>query len=352
MCIRDRYQRRVHGISDPGQMKIFELSLQKESKVFIEVIPCIGEVEFSVSKTLNSAYSQDALELRASELKRGRIFGSLKAVPGVHFVTVRGIAKSTSLKEFNEGIQFTIRTIISNAEDESELEDFTLENYGTITFELQSNELKLSWGRVFQRSRGNSLPVEAKYSVYMSEDSSANFQTICGIKYSRAKMIAKNLTSTSVTYKIKDKRKDKRLGFNVIAQLPQHSQSVAYTPVFLQVPNSSSLSKSYIVATIMIIIALGGLAFYFYMKFRTMKSVLEYEMTDARNMTQIVTSRDIPSSRADRYSCLLYTSRAHETSLHLVCRLLLEKKKKKKKKNTPRWILVLKNNKNRNKKKP
>ena len=34
---------------------------------------------------------------------------------------------------------------------------------------------------------------------------------------------------------------------------------------------------------------------------------------------------------APYHPCLLYTSRAHETPEHLVCRLLLEKKKKKQK---------------------
>ena len=38
------------------------------------------------------------------------------------------------------------------------------------------------------------------------------------------------------------------------------------------------------------------------------------------------------SASSEESACLLYTLRAHETVLDLVCRLLLEKKKKKKKK--------------------
>lgn len=225
----------MHTLDNINAMQIFELDVNKSSRLFIEVIPCMGEVEFLVTKNLLEVNDRK-FDLKRTELSKGRLFGHLDILAGKYFISVRAL----SIGE--KGSLYSIRTILSNKTDVNDIEDYSLQNYGNIQFTLVGDELTLHWGIVEHKRFPTNEPVsDVLYSVYVSEEGNTNMATTCGLKLGATTQIARDLKSTYFYWKIKDEMYDKKLIFNVIASVPEHLQSLAYIPFYLQASRPKSV---------------------------------------------------------------------------------------------------------------
>ncbi|MDR3547101.1 MAG: hypothetical protein P4M11_02285 [Candidatus Pacebacteria bacterium] len=55
---------------------------------------------------------------------------------------------------------------------------------------------------------------------------------------------------------------------------------------------------------VVVVLALGGVAFYFWRKYKNAMKELEYEMNDVRNIGHISTVKDVPEGKAETYTHL------------------------------------------------
>lgn len=286
-----------------GDTHVYELVLERSGRVYIEVMPCTGEVEFFVSRSL-SGINDRKYDMKKTELSKGKLFGSLDNAAGIYYISVRAVAFSGMSKDAGKGIQYSIKAVVSGEESAENLEDFVPESYGNIDSYVDGEEVTLSWGRVAQRGSAGKKMLNVLYSVYLSEDDKANMYTICGIKYGDADKIASDISAQTLTFSMRGHHGAKKLVFNVIAYIPEYSDTIAYNPLTLQVTRPRPVSRFYALVLVVVVLALGGVAFYFWRKYKNAMKELEYEMNDVRNIGHISTVKDVPEGKAETYTHL------------------------------------------------
>lgn len=229
----------TRGLNSAGEMNVFEVSVQQVSRLYIEVVPCVGEVEFYVTKTLASLDNR-RYDLKKVELNKGRLFGSLEAPVGVYYISVRALTP---------GAQYTIRTIVSDAREVAELEDMYLGSYGNIEYSVDGDSLTLRWSQVYKKTPLGAEVEGISYGVYVSEDGAINMHTVCGIRYGSSRRLGET-SGTSLSYPLSSLRSDRKLAFNVIATTSapgagesKNQYSLAYNPLYLQVPKAQRASR-------------------------------------------------------------------------------------------------------------
>jgi len=278
---------------------IYEIKLQKASKLFVEVIPCSGEVEFKVGKSL-ARINDKGYDLKKSELSKGKLYGSVDAPVGNYYVVVKGIGQPP--ESGGERILYNIRTITKDAKDVIDLEDFYMDNYGNIQYMLEGNEVTLSWGALKSRANDISENVDAEFKVYFSEKNNTNMFTVCGIA------LAKKVCETKENFcKFKMPRRSNQFQytFNVIAKLKNLDQSVAYNPVVVQISRINSRAFRYMMLGIFILMIIFAAAtIYYCRRYKKVQKQLVYEMNDARNLSHVTTEMEIPAIKAESYSHL------------------------------------------------
>lgn len=220
----------VNSFSKPHELHVYELNLEHPSIVYVEIEPCIGEVEFFVTET-QASINDRKYDLKKIQLNKGRLFGHFNAVKKTYYISVHAVALGK-----NNEISYTIKSFLSNEADISEAEDFSLEHNGNLEYSLSGAELQIKWGKVYKRTIGKKEEIKAQFSLYIAEEGIGNMLTPCGIKHSKAEQIVSGLTENSFTYLLKSDLVGKGLVFNVIATVKTHSQSLTYNPLLLQVP--------------------------------------------------------------------------------------------------------------------
>ncbi len=234
----------MNKFSQLGDMHMYELTLERAGRVYIEVVPCTGEVEFFVTQSLSSMNDRK-YDLKKTALSKGKLFGSIDNVAGTYYISVRAVAFSGMAKDAGKGVQYSIKATVSSESTPENLEDFVPDSYGNINSYLDGDEVTLSWGQVSLRSVQSRKFSDVLYSVYVSEDDNANMYTICGIKYGGSKLVASDIRQQTATYSIGGHRSAKKLVFNVIAYIPAYSDTIAYNPLTLQIPRSRRGSRFY-----------------------------------------------------------------------------------------------------------
>lgn len=277
---------------------VYQLSLPKTSRIYIEVIPCLGEVEFFVSKNMANVNDRK-YDLKKTELSKGKLFGSLEKPEGIYYVSVR----AANFPEKGKQIRYTIRTFQSSAESLPNLEDYILSDYGNIKISYENNKVSLSWGTPYLRSSKLIMKANATYSVYMSTDGEENMYTICGIKYGNAERILSGLSTTKAEYTMKKPKMNSKYVFNVLATMHDVNNTVAYNPVSLQLSRGQPrrFGRVIPIVAVVLVVLLAAVAIYFWRKYKAAMKELHYEMNDVRNLGNISAGREMPAERAETY---------------------------------------------------
>lgn len=203
---------------------IYEITQKKNRKLFLEVTPCIGTVEFYIHSNLSDIDNHKA----TTSMDKGRLFHQIPSGSKNMFVKVRALHVETmySFDDFqnlfdfesleNKGVRYTIQTHESNS---TRRDDFYLENDGRIEYSvLETGEVQLNWGKVFLNTDSEEKNVEkVVYSVHLKEfPTVANMDSVCGIMYGEpAANPGHGLTSTNFTFRpVHGKTYDFVLHFN------------------------------------------------------------------------------------------------------------------------------------------
>jgi len=282
-----------------GEVHVYQLTLTSTPRVYIEVIPCLGEVEFFVSKTIANINDRK-YDLKKSEISKGRLFGALERPAGIYYISVR----SVGIDNVTEYGQYTIRAFSTDTSSAANLEDFLLGSYGNIQMEYSNNKVTLSWRPPYIRGAFTPLK-KVTYSVYMSSGNEENMNTICGIKYGNAEKILTDILVTSAEYGLKRKKGVTQYTFNVLATIHGYNTTMAYNPITLQVlRDSRPRSRVFIIGAIVAIIILVAIAIYFWRKYKAAMKELHYEMNDVRNLGNISAGREMSAEKVETYQHL------------------------------------------------
>lgn len=216
--------------------RTYELTVSRASEVFIEVTPCIGDVEFFVTSSLRETNDRK-YDIKKSELVRGRLFGSFQGKPGNYFITVKAIGKSNLPLVEGKKIWYTIRESVKDQLDPYDTDNYTVEDAGKISVSSSGDEVALSWGNIMS-AKTNSKLKKVRYSVFVAHEGKANMQTACGMKLTGALQIGSELTKPYLTWKTTAAYKNQPLVFNVIAVIPEYEQVITYEAEYHTVTGS------------------------------------------------------------------------------------------------------------------
>jgi hypothetical protein len=282
-----------------GDVHVYQLTVTSTPRVYIEVIPCLGEVEFFVSKNIANINDRK-YDLKKAEMAKGKLFGALEKPSGIYYISVRSIGISNTTRYG----QYTIRAFKTSSGSAENLEDFSLGSYGNIQMTYDNNKVTLNWGAPYLR--GSFTPLDkVTYSVYMSADREENLNTICGIKYGNAEKIKTDIRETGAEYVLKRKKGVTQYTFNVLATMHGFNTTLAYNPITLQVlRDARPRSRTFMIVAGVAIIGLGIAAIYFWRKYKAAIKELHYEMNDVRNLGNISAGREMSADRAETYQHL------------------------------------------------
>lgn len=290
-------------LKHPGESHIYEVNINKASQLLVEVIPCVGEVEFTVSKNL-AQLNDRKYDLKQTELSKGRLFGRISTPAGNYYIAVRGIGISETMAKY------TIRTIVMKSKNEKEVEDYYMENYGNINYVVERGKVGLKWGKVWGKVNGTNKEIKVKYKIYVTDNDRANMYTVCGIKEGGVKK-AEDTKKNSYSYKIPDKYLNKRIVINVMAEIKgdkkqkhekREKESLVYNPITVEVQGPTRAGRIIFLLTIVGAVAAAGVALCYYVKYRRAKRRLEYEVQDARYLSQISSEAPFPTEKSEAYT--------------------------------------------------
>eukprot|EP00826_Nyctotherus_ovalis_P003068 TRINITY_DN10614_c0_g4_i1.p1 TRINITY_DN10614_c0_g4~~TRINITY_DN10614_c0_g4_i1.p1 ORF type:complete len:455 (-),score=139.16 TRINITY_DN10614_c0_g4_i1:83-1294(-) len=297
---RHKYTRKLEYV---GETHIYEVNINKAGQLLIEVVPCAGEVEFTVAKNL-AQLNDRKYDLKQTELSKGRLFGRINAPAGNYYIAVRGIGISETTAKY------TIRTIVTLSKNEKEVEDYYIENYGNINYVVERGKIGLKWGKVWRKVNGTNKEIKVKYKIYVTDNDRVNMYTVCGIKEGGVKK-AEDTKKNSYSYKIPDKYLNKKIVINVMAEIKgdkkqkhekREKESLVYNPITVEVQGSTKFSRIIFVLTVVGAVAAGGVALCYYIKYKRAKRRLEYEVQDARYLSQISSEAPLPTEKSEGYT--------------------------------------------------
>jgi hypothetical protein len=220
-----------------GDTMTYELAITKPSVVYIEVTPCLGQVEFYVTSSLRETNDRK-YDIKKSELSKGRLFGSFQGKAQTYYITVKGLATSKYNPIDGKSIWYTIRQRSKVELDPYATDSYYVESSGLISCSSSGGKVSLSWGNVLKK-KDNSRMTKVRYSVYMGEEEKSNMETACGMKLTKAQRLATDLTEPRFVWKVPTNQKVKTVIFNVVAIIPEHEQVISYDPIIHTISKSS-----------------------------------------------------------------------------------------------------------------
>ena len=218
----------MSSFDSPGKMHTYELEVLNSSTVYIEVMQCLGEVEFFICDSLQQINDRK-YDIKRATSRNGIIYGSFNAKQGIYYISVRGLTSSNM--DPMKMIWYKIYQVPIDRIYPFATTKYTIENFGYITYSTSGNAITLSWGKAVDSKDRSKDIEEVTYNVYVSEQGKANMSTVCSIELTGAETIAKDIKENTFTWSIGEQYKGKELVFNVIAQLHELEQLVTYSPL-------------------------------------------------------------------------------------------------------------------------
>jgi len=236
----------INGFKNHTEVQTYELVLDRNSKIALEITLCTGKVNAMVTKNLFSSTNLITVEEKKSTLR-----GSFDAAYGSYYITIG----ATELGKVTNDAWYIIK-----AKSQEDVEIYELENEGKITYELDGNEIKVRWGRLMRKGKGEVNDV--KYLVFLSEEGKMNMDTPCGMILGKAEKVLETNHKTKGSVKLKGEYMGKNLIINVIA-IPLDPWSIlAYDAVTIQESASSGFSIFKAIIFLVVVGIIGAVVYY------------------------------------------------------------------------------------------
>eukprot|EP00826_Nyctotherus_ovalis_P027858 TRINITY_DN2182_c0_g3_i4.p1 TRINITY_DN2182_c0_g3~~TRINITY_DN2182_c0_g3_i4.p1 ORF type:complete len:340 (-),score=59.99 TRINITY_DN2182_c0_g3_i4:35-1054(-) len=218
----------MNSFSSPGELHTYELSVSTPTTIYIEVMQCLGEVEFFICDSLQ-LIGDRKYDIKKSETINGITFSSFNAKKGIYYISIRNLTASPHNSLDGKRTWYNMYQSSRGREHPYITGDYAVEDLGEIKYFATGDEVILYWGRIINPKNSKEIR-QVIYSVYVSEEGKANMLTACGMKFTHAKQIAVDISATSFKWTIEQKYRQKKLIFNVVAHLYDLGHLVAYVP--------------------------------------------------------------------------------------------------------------------------
>ncbi|OMJ70119.1 hypothetical protein SteCoe_31973 [Stentor coeruleus] len=265
------------------------------------VIPCIGDFKLEISSNW-TLVMQENPDVTVARMTDGVISGTITNADGRYYVSVS--TTNTSIP----GAQIYELLSVFTKHGDYLYKRLNPGNNGLLTWERkEKRNIIISWSPL----ENDTIPVKdsgAEYKVYFTKNKHKNMISACGIHFYQSRGEVKYLGSTGENSLEVELPNEK--GFiNIIAILPQSSKSplkeIVYDPTEVLItdgpPNGGGLLIFWILATLLFIAVATSI--YFYKKKKRIENVLNYEMSDVRNVAS-VTQYVSETPRKDPYAQL------------------------------------------------
>ena len=285
---------------DLRQMR-YEMMTETKGTITAYVVPCIGDFRLEISSNWTIVF-QETPDVVVNRMTDGIIEGAINNAIGRYYISV-----STLMPLDYEFQIFELMTLFTKS-GESPPKQISPGKDGILTWSSKDQDhIILSWEPVENEDR---TPVEnsgAEYKVFFSEEKYNNLVTSCEIHYFHSRNKIKFLGSTGDNMMELELPSDR--GFiNVVAVLPKNSNSpikeIVYDPTEVLIggpPQTGGLLLFWILATLLFLAVVASV--YFYKKKKRAENILNYEMSDVRNVASVTSHLEKPG-RADPYAPL------------------------------------------------
>ncbi len=287
----------TNAFQTPGEMHTYELVPSREGIVRVEAAPCRGEIEFFVTPSI-VAIQDRKYDIKRTELSKGRLFGYFEAKKQTYYITVRGVASEQGRQgKSGTDIWYTVSASVSESQNADDVDPYVIENYGTIVATQEPDRIVLRWGRIYLKDSRRSPAANVKFSVYVAKEGEMNMFTPCGITMGGAKKLANGISEASFSYvPSADQQFGEKLVFNVLAQIPEQGQTIAYMPVTVQAFRPGRRGWIFggmicgvtkrVAILLALLLGLAGAALYYCRKYRQVEAKYQYEMSDVTRMVR------------------------------------------------------------------
>ncbi|OMJ88503.1 hypothetical protein SteCoe_9537 [Stentor coeruleus] len=280
----------------------YEMVTPSKGTLDAYVIPCIGDFKLEISSNW-TLVMQETSDVAVSRMTDGIISGTINNADGRYYISVSSIDPSIP------GAQIYELLSVFTKRGDPILKKLNPGKNGLLLWERKEKKnIIISWYPL----ENDTTPVKdsgAEYKVYFTKTKHTSMVTACGIHFYQSRGEVKYLGSTTET-NIEVKLPDEKGFINIIAILPKSSTSpikeIVYDPTEVLIsdgpPNGGGgLLIFWILATLLFIAVVTSI--YFYKKKKRIENVLNYEMSDVRNVAS-VTQYVSESPRKDPYAPL------------------------------------------------
>lgn len=286
---------------DMQQMR-YEMVTESKGTIDAYVTPCIGDFKLEISSNWTIVF-QDTPDVVVNRLTDGVIEGSINNANGRYYISV------STLKPLDYEYQiFELLTIFTKVGDPP-FKRLNPGKNGILTWTSKAErEVEISWAPVESGEGVPQTDIQTTYQVYFTEENNHDLISACAIHYfhSRNKIqFLGDTKDTSIVVKLPEEK-----GFiNVIAMLPKDAKSpikeITYDPtevLLTSPPESMGLLLFWVLATLLFLAVVASI--YFYKKKKRAETILNYEMSDVRNVASVTSNVEKGGNRHDPYAPL------------------------------------------------
>ncbi len=257
----------MDSFTKPNDNQTYEVTVTSDqAKLFVEVTPCTGGVQFAVSRNF-ADLTAPSRDITKAQIKDGRISASYPVTRGTYYIVVQSMAPSKLEKKQRRQsgtIWYQMKTILTNSTTDYDPAVYSAGKDGRVTVTPgKDHELTLSWDEVVTRDTHMPVP-GVEYSVYVAQRGDADMMTTCGIVSGNAVLLAGPMSDHQLKVNLKEVQRElseKDVMFNVVAYIPDIDDTLAYMPTDQEGPHSGNfLWKLFIL--VLVIGAAFAIAYY------------------------------------------------------------------------------------------
>jgi hypothetical protein len=290
--------------SDVKQRR-YEINTENKGKLNAYVIPCIGDFKLEISNNWN-VLMQEMPDVSVTRLTDGIIVGSVNNANGRYFVSV------SALKPDNTDILvYELITTFTNNGDPEPKRLYPGNNGILSWLPKDSKFVTISWSPIENQDSSVAPESGVEYRVYFTKDKSSNLLSACGLHYYQSRNFVEVIGTTKTTSIQVELPANK--GFvNVVGALPKNSpfiiKEIVYDPTEISLappPGGYGLLVFWILAALLFGAIITSI--YFYKKKKRAENILNYEMSDIRNVASVTSDKN-NEKRSDPYAPLSHVN--------------------------------------------
>ena len=279
-------------LSSPQQKQRFQIYISEPGLLQVSAIPCSGRLSMSISSNYTTEENSGA-DVVVSRVVDGKIQAEIVNAMGQYYVTLKMLQPAD--EEFGTSYQLSYEFYPQGMKRPKKV---IPGDEGRILWQAEGREnVKLTWSGP-EYEDGDSINGVIYYLIYISNDTQAKMNTVCGMRTGEERHMVwvENSGYTNETAAVVHIPPGHPHVINIVSVIFTSSgmSHLPYSPteVYLRKPHGRRRVGMLLIGgiTAVLVVALVGL-FVLWKKYRRVKRTLENEMQDVRNVANISSDR-------------------------------------------------------------